>query len=321
MQGLYRRTGNQCVWRFRNICASILLCWTAHASASSFVWTGPRIATPPSRVVVLTWESTEQLLELGITPIAVADRDDYRTWVGRPAIPSGVINVGSRSEPNLGLLAELKPDLIVMGPQHQGLQPALSRIAPTLSIEAYSASHHNPTVAREIFLQLARVFQREAYARQRLQQLDEQFSAWRAAINGHFQGHPPAVCLIRFNSPTVFNIYGDNSMPDAVMKRLGLVSACPVPSSATPWGTQQRRTLELAELKQGELFYFEPFTQHKRLFDSTLWQQFPLVRQQHVHALPSTWTFGGEFSLGYIAEELTQALLQLPAETHSYREG
>lgn len=316
MRNLSGKNGMMYRWNLRGVVAVMVLCWTANVSAYSFTWTGPKPITPPSRVVVLTWESTEQLLELGITPIAVADRDDYRTWVGRPAIPSGVINVGSRSEPNLGLLAELKPDLIVMSPQLQGLQPVLSRIAPTLSIEAYSASHNNPAVAREVFLQLARVFQREVYARQRLQQLDGKFAAWQTALDRHFHGHPPAVCLVRFNSPTVFNIYGENSMPDAVMKRLGLPSACPVPASATPWGTLQRRTLDLADLKQGELFYFEPFAQQKRLFDSTLWQQFPLVRQGHVHALPSTWTFGGEFSLGYIAEVLTQALLRLPADAH-----
>lgn len=302
----------------RGLIGCVMLCWTGLASAYLFSFSGSGQPTvkPSARVVVLTWESTEQLLELGITPIAVADRDDYRIWVGKPQIPADVINVGSRTEPNLGLLAELKPDLIIMGPSLQSQQPALARIAPTLTIEAYSAAQNNPAVAREIFLRLAHVFGRDTYAQQRILQLDQQFDAWRVALQAHFRGHLPKICLVRFNSPTVFNIYGENSMPYDVMTRLGFASACPVPASATPWGTIQRRTLELASLQQGILVYFEPFAQKERLFTSPFWQHFPLVRQGHVVALPSTWTFGGEFSKGYIAEALTQALLSLPADAY-----
>lgn len=304
----------------RGLIGCVLLVWTGFASAYVFSFSGagqvPTAISPSARVVVLTWESTEQLLELGITPIAVADRDDYQLWVGKPQIPAGVINVGSRTEPNLGLLAELKPDLIIIGPSLQSQQEALARIAPTLTIEAYSASQNNPAVAREIYLRLAHIFGRDTYAQQRISQLDQQFDAWRVALQAHFARHLPKICLVRFNSPTVFNIYGENSIPYDVMTRLGFASACPVPASATPWGTIQRQTLELANLQQGILFYFEPFAQKQRLFSSTLWQHFPLVQQQHVVALPSTWTFGGEFSKGYIAQVLTQALLSVPVDAH-----
>jgi iron complex transport system substrate-binding protein len=39
------------------------------------------------RIVALNWEAAENLLELGITPLAVADADDYRRWVAQPCCP------------------------------------------------------------------------------------------------------------------------------------------------------------------------------------------------------------------------------------------
>jgi iron complex transport system substrate-binding protein len=40
----------------------------------------------------------------------------YRAWVGEPQLPAGVIDIGLRAQPNRELLAELKPDLILISP-------------------------------------------------------------------------------------------------------------------------------------------------------------------------------------------------------------
>lgn len=269
---------------------------------------------PPQRVVVLTWESTEQLLELGIAPIAVADRDDYKIWVVHPDIPSGTVNAGSRSEPNLGLLAKLKPDLMVISSSLASQRAALNRIAPTLLIDAYTTEQDNPAAARVIFQKLAQFFHREQEATQKLALLDSQFGQWRQQLAIHFGHDLPPICLVRFNSPTVVNIFGDNSMPYDVLHTLGLKTGCPVPSRETPWGAVQRSTLELSQLQHGLLFYFAPFKQSGRLFSSPLWRSFPLVKARHVYALPSIWTYGGEFSRYYIGAALMQTLLNIAPE-------
>lgn len=50
----------------------------------------------------------------------------------RLSLPPGIQNLGSRTAPNLELLAALKPDLILGYTGFQGrLYPELSRIAPT----------------------------------------------------------------------------------------------------------------------------------------------------------------------------------------------
>lgn len=67
----------------------------------------------PKRIVALNWDLAEQLLELGITPVGVPNIKDYTTWVVKPAIPNSVEDLGTRAEPNMQKLAELKPDLIL----------------------------------------------------------------------------------------------------------------------------------------------------------------------------------------------------------------
>ncbi|WP_342634035.1 hypothetical protein [Mesorhizobium waimense] len=45
----------------------------------------------------------ETLLMLGVSPIAIADRDVWETWVVEPSLPPEVADVGTLLEPNLEL--------------------------------------------------------------------------------------------------------------------------------------------------------------------------------------------------------------------------
>ena len=92
-----------------------LLCWLPLAEPAE-----PRIAA-------LSWEPAEHLLQLGITPLTVADAADYRDWVVHPTLPAEVVNVGSRTEPNLERLAQLHPELILITPL---LDRKLGEISP-----------------------------------------------------------------------------------------------------------------------------------------------------------------------------------------------
>src|SRR5690606_22500578 len=116
----------------------LLACMGAGVLAPSGAWAAAitdspgahHFTAPPRRIVALTWEAAEQVLELGITPLAVADADDYREWVVRPELPASVLSAGTRLEPNLELLVELKPDLILISPVLADMQAQLARIAP-----------------------------------------------------------------------------------------------------------------------------------------------------------------------------------------------
>lgn len=91
----------------------------------------------PQRIVVLTNQGTESLLALGIKPVGAV-----KSWIGEPWFDhikdqmSGVEVVGDEVQPNIELIASLKPDLILgTKVRQEKIYAQLSSIAPTVFTE------------------------------------------------------------------------------------------------------------------------------------------------------------------------------------------
>lgn len=269
------------------------------------------IDAPPQRVVALSWALVEQLLELGVTPVGVADPDGYRTWVVRPALPDSVTGVGLRQEPDLEAIAALAPDLILASDDQIGFVPLLEKIAPVLHFDAFRAEHDNARAARAIFRDLGRVFGRQALADDRLAALDARLAALKARLEDHFAGAPPKVTVVRFVDDARVVIYGGNAMSTHALEALGLESGYPLPSTA--WGLTLRPVRDLGSIDEGVVLAKQPFGKAEVLFDKPLWKAMPFVRHDRFHALPPTWSYGGALSVGYLAEVIADALTAVPA--------
>lgn len=96
-----------------------------------------KIEGTPARIVVLTNEGTEALLALGVKPVGAV-----KSWTGDPwyehikADMEGVTVVGEESQPNMELIASLKPDLIIGNKLRQEkVYDQLNAIAPTVFSE------------------------------------------------------------------------------------------------------------------------------------------------------------------------------------------
>jgi iron complex transport system substrate-binding protein len=126
----------------RRCCAVLLL---SLAATSSFAQTRTvqhamgisQVPAAPQRVVVLTNESAEALLELGVKPVGVV-----RTHGGLAAYPhlgqrlAGAKLVGSELDVSLEAVAALRPDLIIANKlRHEKIYPQLAAIAPTVMSE------------------------------------------------------------------------------------------------------------------------------------------------------------------------------------------
>lgn len=279
--------------------AVLLLCLCSLSSTAS---------TP--RVVALSWEATEYLLTLGITPLAIADRDDYRFWVSATPLPPQVLDAGSRLEPNLERLYALKPELIVINPALAGMQHNLQRIAPTLLLDAYREDHDNRAAAERLQGQLAKRLGKLATHQAFVRQHQAATLEWRRRLTARYGAKPPPVCVVRFASTTSFWAYGANSQPEAALHALGLSNACPQARSA--WGTRLRKLPDLLTLGQGWLVHIAPFSHQAELERSALWQALPAVRQQRVIALSAAWTNGGLASQARLEQLLAEALLSRP---------
>lgn len=115
------------------------------------------IPARPVRVVALGPHALDLLLSLGIQPVGYGEAS---TFVKTPAfgtpirdirvlgsrVTSNPVNVGDRFNPNLEILASLKPDLIVGEDYASQVYPQLSRIAPTLLFKGIDRSEWQKTL-------------------------------------------------------------------------------------------------------------------------------------------------------------------------------
>lgn len=268
-------------------------------------------AATPERVVALSWSLAEQVVELGVTPVGVADTGGYRQWVVRPALPEAVADVGLRQEPNLERIAELDPDVILLSDDQRAFAEQLERIAPVLYFETFAADHDNLEASRRTYLELAGLFGRVDYAEQRLAERDARLAELRETVQAAFDGDPPKVTVVRFVDEARVRVYGGNAMSTFALDALGIEPGMDLPP--TTWGLTLMTLRELAEAGESALLYITPFPEEDKLFAKPLWKAMPFVRADMVEPLPPTWTYGGVFSVVYLAEAITDALLRIDA--------
>ncbi|MEC0228533.1 ABC transporter substrate-binding protein [Paenibacillus alba] len=96
-----------------------------------------QIKGTPKRVVILTNEGTEALLALGIKPVGAVKSFTGNPWYDHiKADMEGVTVLGEESQPNVELIAGLKPDLIIGNKLRQEkIYDQLKAIAPTVFSE------------------------------------------------------------------------------------------------------------------------------------------------------------------------------------------
>lgn len=201
------------------------------------------IKAQPVRVAALNWDIAEQVIELGVTPVAVPDIAGYSDWVVQPAIPDGVADIGTRTEPNFSALKKLNPDVILIASPQKDLQERLSEIAPVFYYQTYSEQHSNAAAAIENFKKIAQLLGKEEQANNKLAAMDARIAVLKAELAKAYPGDKPKVTSFRFASTTSVYIYGDNSIPQYALEQLGFENAMDLPASQ--WGISQKRMTEL----------------------------------------------------------------------------
>lgn len=267
------------------------------------------IQAQPVRVAALNWDIAEQVIELGVTPVAVPDIAGYSDWVVQPAIPEGVTDIGTRTEPNFSALKKLNPDAILIASPQKDLQERLSEIAPVFYYQTYSEQHSNAAAAIENFKKIAQLLGKEEQANNKLAAMDARIAVLKAELAKAYPSEKPKVTSFRFASTTSVYIYGDNSIPQYALEQLGFENAMDLPASQ--WGISQKRMTELKKVKNGIALYFEPFPYQDKLNQSPIWKSMPFVRDGQFSPVEASWSYGGAMSILYNAEAMAQSLLTL----------
>ncbi|MHB0777065.1 ABC transporter substrate-binding protein [Halomonas sp. WWR20] len=254
-------------------------------------------------VVTLDWTLAETLLALDVTPLGVAQTMAYRDWVGEPTLPENVVDIGLRAQPNLELLAQLAPKHILISPMFAALAPRLSRIAPVSTIGLYLAEGDIWTQALAATRAVARLVDRQAAAETLIAEVESHIGQAAAQLPA---GIPPLL-IVQFMDARHVRVFGDHSLYQAVLQRLGLSNAWQGTTNA--WGFALVGLEQLADIRPAQMVVVDPLPVgiEGRLAENGLWQNLPSVRQRNVIHLKPVWSFGGLPSARRFADQISAA--------------
>lgn len=255
------------------------------------------------RLAVLDWTLTETLLALDVVPAGVAQIDAYEAWVGEPAVPNEVTNLGLRMQPNLELLSMMDPDRILISPMLASAEPKLGRIAPVETFELYSPDADIWQRMEALTRELGELAGRGEAAEDLIRRTHEAIERMGERIPADTR----PLLIIQFVDQRHVRVFGANGLFQAVLERLGLDNAWN--EKTNYWGFSQVPLERLAGI-DARLVVVRPYPVGVKthLANSGLWQKLPSVRDDTVVTLPPVWSFGALPSARRFAEEMTAAL-------------
>ncbi|MDD9180435.1 MULTISPECIES: iron-siderophore ABC transporter substrate-binding protein [Aliivibrio] len=264
---------------------------------------------PPKKVIALDWALTETVLSLGVNPIGVADVQGYQSWVKKPELNDSVMDVGSRREPNLELITELKPDVILISQHMSPIYGKLNAIAPTLVYTVYSNKKAPLVSAKEITIQLGNLLNKKQQAQDVIAKTDQRLKENGDKIR-RLQLNNKPLLFIRFINDKTVRVHSDGSLAQATINQMGLVNAWH--EATNMWGFTTAGFEALAQHQESNVLIFGPLkeTEKKQLTQSALWQAMTFSRTDSVYELPAIWTFGGLISAQRFSDNITQQLTQ-----------
>ena len=262
------------------------------------------------RVGLLHWSGypTELLIALGVTPWGVADLHNYNIWVGEPKLPAVVIDVGLRTEPNLELMAQMQPSLILCSNGYGPPKEKLTRIAPIMGFDLHSGDGKPFTAARASLRQLAARLGLSERAEQHLREVDDQLAAARERLAPYAGRTLLLMSLLDSRHAITF---GKNSLFLEVMTLLGLKNGWQ--GETNFWGSAVIGIEQLAQAGEVDVICFDHDNdvEMQQLMRSPLWQAMPFVRTGRFQRVPAVWYYGATLSALHFVRVLERAL-----ETH-----
>ncbi|NGP46402.1 iron-siderophore ABC transporter substrate-binding protein [Bacillaceae bacterium SIJ1] len=270
----------------------------------------------PQTIVVLEWNYVEELLALGVQPAGVADIEGFEKWVDIEAeLNDDVVDVGTRTEPNLEEIAKLEPDAIItIASSHEKIQAELETIAPTIFYDSTSEEATKDLYAYtfETFQKTASLVQKEAEAEQALNDLEAKYEEAAKDIEAMDLPTNTFVFTQAYsanNTPT-FRLFTKNAMVSRVLEKAGLENAITDHQDAA-WGFTDANVEGLAQYEDALLIHAvqEDDPLFENLESNKAWQELQFVKEGHMVDIGGdTWTFGGVLSAHTLVDNLLESL-------------
>ncbi|MCX8957778.1 Fe(3+)-hydroxamate ABC transporter substrate-binding protein FhuD [Erwinia psidii] len=257
------------------------------------------------RIIALEWLPVELLLALGVTPMGAAEMYQYKRWVGEPALPPSTVDVGLRTEPNLELLIQMKPSLILYSSGYGPSAAKIGQIAPGMGFPFSDASGKPLTIARRSLMQLAERLDRVVQAQQHLVAFDAFISAAKTRITARAQR---PLLLMSILDPRHALVFGKGSLFLEVMEHLGIENAWQ--GETNFWGSAIVGLERLATMREVDAVCFDHGDDAlvAQVTATPLWKAMPFVRENRLHRVPQVWFYGATLSAMRFCRQLDSVL-------------
>ncbi len=266
---------------------------------------------PATRVVTLEWGPTEDVLALGVEPVAAADPAGYRAWNSAQNLPEGTPDVGLRTEPSLESIAKAEPDLIlgVTGSIPEAAIAQAEKIAPVVLLKGADATRPIEQM-RDNFTTTATLLGKQDTAATVLAAYDAKIAETTGKLTG--ATGPYIFTYINVTGSTAeLRMHADRSLPGAVAAQLGLKNAWTEPGG-DGWGIGSMDLEGLTKLPADTTVLYwanssdDPMATLK---GNALWEGLPFVKDGRVKAAADRiWIYGGPSSLIQWADDLVRLL-------------
>ncbi|MCA9911968.1 MAG: iron-siderophore ABC transporter substrate-binding protein, partial [Anaerolineae bacterium] len=224
-----------------------------------------------------------------------------------------VVDVGTRQEPNLELIAELEPDLILTAAfRATNNFDELNAIAPTIAFNPYPDPATNVSQYEEMlatFITIAEVMGREAVGEQVIADLQATFAAAQSALET--AGRTDETFILSqgwvANDAATFRLFTDNAMAVQILEQIGLENAWN--DAPQLYGFTEISFEGFASVEDTNFFYVAQGDANEAFAESPLWNGLPFVQSGRDYYLGGdVWLFGGPLSAEVLVETILNAM-------------
>lgn len=271
-----------------------------------------------SRIVALEWSIVEELLITGVQPVGVADIENFNKWVTIDAeLSKDVVDVGGRIEPNMEVISQLNPDVIIgIKGRHEKIKAELEKIAPVIMYDNATTEAQANLYAHmmKTLKQTAKLVGKEKEADEAIQRLENRYADARKTIDNANLTTKEFVFTQAFsvNQAPTFRIFTKNSIVSHVLENMGLVNKIQdEPEGAS--GLIETNVEGLSKYQEAMLLH--TVQEDDPLFDNlknnAAWQGLYFVKENEMYDVGAgVWTFGSVLSMETLVEHVEQALVK-----------
>ncbi|MGV3041944.1 ABC transporter substrate-binding protein [Staphylococcus rostri] len=270
-----------------------------------------KIEKEPKKVVALEYSFVDALVALGVKPVGIADDGDKKNIIEPIRDKVGDYkSVGDRKQPNLEVISQLKPDLIIADSnRHKGNYEQLSKIALTILLPSLDSDYKQNL---EAFKTIGKALSKEDEADKRLDEHKEKIEKYEKEITMDKDKKVlPAVI-----SQSGLLAHSDKSYVGQFLHELGFKEALTkdvadqLPEYLNaPYLNMNSE--QLADVNPERMFVMvngedDPF--YAKMKEDKVWNDLDAVKNDRVHVVDRlTWAkFRGLISSEEIAKELAE---------------